>query len=61
MSAAAYESPQPAPSAESDTEEGGSGHKSDATATGDKSEWKEWLPLVSVAFGALQVVAAFAF
>jgi hypothetical protein len=25
-----------------------------------KSHWKEWLPLVSVAFGALQVVAAFA-
>jgi hypothetical protein len=24
-----------------------------------KSEWKEWLPLISVAFGALQVVAAF--
>jgi hypothetical protein len=27
----------------------------------EKSEWKEWLPLISVAFGALQVVAAFAF
>ena len=27
----------------------------------EKSEWKEWLPLLSVAFGALQVVAAFAF
>lgn len=30
-------------------------------AAEEKSEWKEWLPLVSVAFGALQVVAAFAF
>jgi hypothetical protein len=34
----------------------------DKSAAGEeKSEWKEWLPLVSVAFGALQVVAAFAF
>ena len=30
-------------------------------AAEEKSEWKEWLPLVSVGFGALQVVAAFAF
>lgn len=30
-------------------------------AAEEKPEWKEWLPLVSVAFGALQVVAAFAF
>lgn len=33
---------------------------SEATSAEEKSEWKEWLPLVSVAFGALQVVAAFA-
>jgi hypothetical protein len=61
VSAAAYESAQPAPSAESDVEEGGPGDKSEAAAADANSEWKEWLPLVSVAFGALQVVAAFAF
>jgi hypothetical protein len=27
----------------------------------EKSEWKEWLPFIAVAFGALQVMAAFAF
>ncbi len=33
----------------------------EAAAAEEKSEWKEWLPLVSVAFGALQVLAAFTF
>lgn len=27
----------------------------------DTEDWKEWMPLMSVAFGALQVVAAFVF
>jgi hypothetical protein len=42
-----------------DTATSDRGGKGEAAAE-QKSEWKEWLPLVSVAFGALQVVAAFA-
>src|SRR5512132_637581 len=34
---------------------------SKSAAEQEKSDWKEWLPLVSVAFGALQAVAAFVF
>jgi hypothetical protein len=61
VSAAASETPQSRPSAESDAEDGGGpGDNSEPAAAEEKSEWKEWLPLLSVAFGALQVVAAFA-
>jgi hypothetical protein len=53
--------PEPTAAADADAENGsGAGEKSEAAAAEQKSEWKEWLPLVSVAFGALQVVAAFA-
>jgi hypothetical protein len=60
-STAAYQEPEPRAPADADAENGsGAGEKSEAAAAEQKSEWKEWLPLVSVAFGTLQVVAAFA-
>lgn len=31
------------------------------TNVNDKSEWREWLPLASVAFGALQAIGMFLF
>jgi hypothetical protein len=59
--AAAYQDPEPPAAADTDAENSsGAGEKGEAVAAEQKSEWKEWLPLVSVAFGALQVVAAFA-
>jgi hypothetical protein len=54
--------PEPTAAADTDADNGsGPGDKSGSAASEEKTEWNEWLPLVSVAFGALQVVAAFAF
>ena len=68
---AAYRDAEPvvgsAPAAAATREPGRRNSASGGDADGDpgqpeeeKSEWKKWLPLISVAFGALQVVAAFA-
>jgi hypothetical protein len=46
---------KPAPAGKGETRAG------EPAGDEEKSEWKEWLPFVSVAFGALQVVAAFVF
>ena len=54
---------EPEPTVAADTNADGSSGGSDkreAATAEEKPEWKEWLPLLSVAFGALQVVAAFA-
>jgi hypothetical protein len=59
--AATDHDPEPKAAASTNAREASdAGQTSEATAAEKKSEWKEWLPLVSVAFGALQVVAAFA-
>jgi hypothetical protein len=68
---AAYRDPEPAVGPAAAAREAGgrnlaSAGKGEAgagkpAAEEEKSEWKEWLPFISVAFGALQVMAAFAF
>ena len=58
---AASTDPEPAAAASTNARDASdAGQTSQAAATEQKPEWKEWLPLVSLAFGALQVVAAFA-
>lgn len=51
-------SPSMMPVDEGTSKTGAAGGEVDRNA---KPEWKEWLPLVSVAFGALQAAAAFLF